>query len=184
MPRRKSRKHAKSTVAIIVLIFQAITAIISVIALAIVAYYKWATKITQPKRRIAAYLAPVCLVALLAILGSATTPAEPTFEPVARTAPQPAYKYDDQFESTGGDSPDSTPEVEPTVATQPQPSVEPEPEVPELEPVIAPEPITTGTGFVSGTCKDLKAQGLGPFYPGDANYTNKRDRDNDGIACE
>ena len=40
-------------------------------------------------------------------------------------------------------------------------------------------------GYVSGTCKDLKASGVGSnFTPGDANYTQKRDRDNDGVACE
>lgn len=39
--------------------------------------------------------------------------------------------------------------------------------------------------YVSGTCKDLRASGVGSdFRPGDANYTSARDRDNDGIACE
>lgn len=37
--------------------------------------------------------------------------------------------------------------------------------------------------YVNGTCKDLKASGVGSdFTPGDANYTSARDRDNDGIA--
>jgi len=42
------------------------------------------------------------------------------------------------------------------------------------------------SGYIAGTCKSLKAQGLGPFYrsQGDPNYTTKRDRDGDGIACE
>lgn len=40
-------------------------------------------------------------------------------------------------------------------------------------------------GFVSGTCKDLRKQGVGSnFTPGDPNYSSSRDRDNDGIACE
>ena len=40
-------------------------------------------------------------------------------------------------------------------------------------------------GYVSGTCKALKASGVGSdFRPGDANYTSARDRDNDGVACE
>ena len=40
-------------------------------------------------------------------------------------------------------------------------------------------------GYVSGTCKELAASGVGSnFIPGDANYTSKRDRDNDGVACE
>jgi len=40
-------------------------------------------------------------------------------------------------------------------------------------------------GYVSGTCKDLKAMGVGSdFRPGDANYTSARDRDGDGVACE
>jgi len=40
-------------------------------------------------------------------------------------------------------------------------------------------------GYVSGTCKELKAMGVGSdFRPGDANYTLDRDRDGDGVACE
>jgi hypothetical protein len=40
-------------------------------------------------------------------------------------------------------------------------------------------------GYVSGTCKDLRASGVGSnFTPGDANYTPERDRDEDGVACE
>ncbi|MBE9031813.1 excalibur calcium-binding domain-containing protein [filamentous cyanobacterium LEGE 11480] len=38
--------------------------------------------------------------------------------------------------------------------------------------------------FVEGTCKELNKQGWGNFPEGDPNYTAKRDRDNDGIACE
>ena len=42
-----------------------------------------------------------------------------------------------------------------------------------------------GDSHVSGTCKDLKANGVGSnFTPGDANYTSARDRDSDGVACE
>jgi uncharacterized protein YkwD len=40
------------------------------------------------------------------------------------------------------------------------------------------------SGYVAGTCKELKAQGLSDFRPGDPNYTSARDRDNDGVACE
>lgn len=45
---------------------------------------------------------------------------------------------------------------------------------------------TPKSGYIAGSCKLLKAQGLGPFYKsrGDANYTTARDRDGDGIACE
>lgn len=40
-------------------------------------------------------------------------------------------------------------------------------------------------GYVSGTCKDLRSRGVGSnFTPGDPNYTARRDRDQDGIACE
>ena len=47
-------------------------------------------------------------------------------------------------------------------------------------------PIVEAQGsYVSGTCKKLKASGVGSdFRPGDANYTSGRDRDNDGVACE
>ena len=39
-------------------------------------------------------------------------------------------------------------------------------------------------GYVAGTCKYLRSLGLSRFRPGDANYTRRRDRDNDGVACE
>ncbi len=48
-------------------------------------------------------------------------------------------------------------------------------------PIVEPQ----GGGYVGGTCKDLKASGVGSnFTPGDANYTSARDRDGDGVACE
>ena len=40
------------------------------------------------------------------------------------------------------------------------------------------------SGYVAGTCKELRAMGLSDFRPGDPNYSTSRDRDNDGIACE
>lgn len=53
------------------------------------------------------------------------------------------------------------------------------------EPEAALSVIETQGGYVSGTCKDLKASGVGSdFRPGDANYTSARDRDGDGVACE
>ena len=39
-------------------------------------------------------------------------------------------------------------------------------------------------GFIKGTCASLKKLGLGNFERGDPNYTEARDRDEDGIACE
>ncbi len=48
-------------------------------------------------------------------------------------------------------------------------------------------PAKTRLGYIPGTCKALKKQGIyGPFYrdQGDPNYTPERDRDRDGIACE
>ena len=39
-------------------------------------------------------------------------------------------------------------------------------------------------GFIKGSCASLKKLGLGNFREGDPNYTQSRDRDNDGLACE
>lgn len=57
------------------------------------------------------------------------------------------------------------------------------------QPVEKPETalsvVETQGSYVSGTCKALKASGVGSnFTPGDANYTPERDRDDDGVACE
>ena len=55
----------------------------------------------------------------------------------------------------------------------------------EAEPTPSPVANDQG-GYIAGTCKQLKAQGLGPFYQSqnDPNYTAARDRDQDGIACD
>ena len=56
-----------------------------------------------------------------------------------------------------------------------------------VKPIATPSPVATAqSDYISGTCKQLKAQGLGPFYQSgnDPNYTSARDRDRDGIACE
>ena len=42
----------------------------------------------------------------------------------------------------------------------------------------------SSVGYVAGSCKYLKSLGLSRFTPGDPNYTSRRDRDNDGVACE
>lgn len=39
-------------------------------------------------------------------------------------------------------------------------------------------------GFIKGSCASLIKLGLGNFERGDPNYTESRDRDEDGIACE
>jgi hypothetical protein len=42
----------------------------------------------------------------------------------------------------------------------------------------------SGGGYIAGNCEDLKSRGLSDFRPGDPNYTNRRDGDADGVACE
>ena len=42
----------------------------------------------------------------------------------------------------------------------------------------------SGRGYIAGSCKYLKSLGLSRFTPGDPNYTSRRDRDGDGVACE
>ncbi|KAM3106174.1 excalibur calcium-binding domain-containing protein [Phormidesmis sp. 146-33] len=79
--------------------------------------------------------------------------------------------------------------IEPSVKAEVKPSpVETQLTQTEATPTPMPEetiaPVQEKSGYVAGTCKELKAQGLSDFRPGDANYTAKRDRDNDGVACE
>lgn len=84
--------------------------------------------------------------------------------------------------SCNGDTNRPVPQPEPAPA--PQPAPQPTYTAPTPQPsYTAPAP-SSGGGYVSGSCKDLNAQGLGNFRPGDPNYTASRDRDNDGIACE
>ncbi len=81
--------------------------------------------------------------------------------------------------------------VKPTVKVEAQPSpVDIPTQTPSSETAqpALPEETTTSapdtSGFVAGTCKELRAQGLSDFRPGEPNYTKKRDCDNDGVACE
>lgn len=55
--------------------------------------------------------------------------------------------------------------------------------------VAKPKPVSqpvsnNGRGYIAGTCKYLRSLGMSRFRPGDPNYTRKRDRDRDGVACE
>lgn len=68
-------------------------------------------------------------------------------------------------------------------ASTPAPAPAPRPVYTAPAPQPTPAP-ATGGGYIAGSCKDLKALGLGNFRRGDPNYTATRDRDNDGIACE
>ena len=45
-------------------------------------------------------------------------------------------------------------------------------------------PAKETSGYVAGTCKQLRAMGLSDFRPGDPNYTSRRDRNHDGVACQ
>lgn len=46
------------------------------------------------------------------------------------------------------------------------------------------QPASGSREYVAGTCKYLRSLGLSRFTPGDPNYTRRRDRDGDGVACE
>ena len=87
-------------------------------------------------------------------------------------------------------SPVATPSPSPsTVISSPKPVPSPtvfssvSESTPEQKVEATPESKET-SGYVAGTCKDLRAMGLSDFRPGDPNYSTSRDRDNDGIACE
>ena len=88
-------------------------------------------------------------------------------------------------------SPSLSPEVvKPTVKVETQsspvatPTQTPSPEAAQPVPQETPTPAPDTSGFVAGTCKELRAKGLSDFRPGDPNYTSSRDRDKDGVACE
>ena len=62
---------------------------------------------------------------------------------------------------------------------------EPEPETPMEETIEEEVYVEQATPSVSySTCKEYNSAGLGNFTPDDPEYTSKRDRDGDGIACE
>lgn len=183
MPRRR-KKQAKSIPALIAFPWQVLAAVVSAIALATMAYHRWASKIVNPKWRRTAYLSPVALLMIGSLIGLLASP-----------TPEPESAYINSSEPTEVIEADSVNDIEQLEVT-PEPQVETEEVEPEpepyieteaeayVEPYVEPESVNIGIGYIEGSCGDLKAQGLGPFYPGDANYTSKRDRDKDGIACE
>lgn len=179
MPRRR-KKQAQSTAALITLTLKALVALGSAVVLAIMAYYRWAAKIVNPKWRRTAYLSPIVLLVIGATIGSLSSP---------NPEPESAYLYSPEPTEVVEANSVEEPEVEPEPAeTEPEPQpelyVEAQAAEPYVEPEAEPEPENIGISYAVGTCKELKARGLGPFYPGEANYNSKRDRDNDGIACE
>lgn len=70
-----------------------------------------------------------------------------------------------------------TPTDKPATDKPASPAPTPEP----TEEAVQPD---TPSGYIEGNCGDLAARGLSRFRPGDPNYTARRDRDGDGIACE
>jgi hypothetical protein len=77
------------------------------------------------------------------------------------------------------------PAPEPAVVTT-EPAPEPEPEVapePEPEPE-APEPEPEPDTVFYANCSEVRAAGADPIRRGDPGYSEKLDRDGDGIACE
>ena len=70
----------------------------------------------------------------------------------------------------------------PEVVVAPELDLAPEPEE---EVYYEPETDYASSGIPAySTCKDYNDAGYGNFVPGDPEYTSRRDRDNDGIACE
>ena len=148
------------------------------------AYYRWAAKVANPKWRRTAYLLPVVLLTIVSIIGLLSSPTpEPESAYVHSAEPTAAFTAD-PIEDAEAPKVQPDPQIETEkLDPEPEPYGEPEAEA-YTEPYIEPEPVSAGTGYIAGTCSDLKARGLAPFYPGDANYTSKRDRDNDAVACE
>ncbi len=105
----------------------------------------------------------------------------------AQESPSPAVT------TSASPSPSPSPKVvKPSIKAEVKPSPVETPaaqETPvEATPTPTPEETVPSTqeqsGYVAGTCKELKAQGLSDFRSGDPNYTSSRDRDGDGVACE
>ncbi len=74
------------------------------------------------------------------------------------------------------EAPQRPPASTPTPVSTPAPVSTPE-EHSEVQPVAV-------AGISDSTCKEYNALGYGNFTPSDPEYTSRRDRDSDGIACE
>lgn len=88
-------------------------------------------------------------------------------DPVGKTVSQSNVKATDKG------SPDTLYTSEPEIETPIEETVEEEVYVEQTAPAV-----------YYSTCKEYNDAGLGNFTPDDPEYTSKRDRDSDGIACE
>lgn len=156
-----------------------VTSILDATATFLTTYYSWAKTLTNKKLAIGVMLVPpvFAIGTVNLVFGSVST------ENFNSTITDTQIAESTQnLEST---------ENENTVASQPaeQPSrqieltarenIGPAPN----SPVIL-TPITQAPPVSYRTCKEFNAAGYGDFRPGDPEYTARRDRDNDGIACE
>ena len=150
----------------------------------------WEVKISKlrvkfPKMTTAALAMPVLLLLFQIPNLDTESSLEPVGRPAAPSQPEAAVEVSPGLSASPQESLvlENESEVSTDSLSETEPSVE-SVDNPAPESYLEPAPASGRAGFIAGTCKRLKAQGLGPFYEGDINYTPQRDRDNDGIACE
>ena len=83
---------------------------------------------------------------------------------------------------TNTETPNTT--VKPVPSPAPTTKPTPKPVVAVTPPPAPKQTTSSNSGYIDGTCGDLKKLGKGNFLRGDPNYTSTRNRDKDGVACE
>lgn len=112
-----------------------------------------------------------------------TTSAAPTTSPAATTA-SPSIAPTTESVAAVVETPQYVPVPDPEPERQyvPQPVYTPEPAYTAPAPLAAiPE---APANVVYANCDAVRAAGAAPIYAGQAGYSSKLDRDNDGVGCE
>lgn len=136
----------------------AVTVGVGTIAAAIDAGYSWA--VSQ------GILAPIAGIPLVTIPGLIEQQPAPTPAPAPAPAPDPAPAA-----------------PEPTPAPVPAPAPAPAPAKPAAVQPAAPA-IKPAASAYYPNCTAARKAGVAPIYRGEPGYSEKLDRDHDGIACE
>lgn len=134
----------------------AVTVGVGTIAAAIDAGYSWA--VSQ------GILAPIAGIPLVTIPGLIEQPAAPTPAPAPEPAPDPAPA-----------APAPAPAQDPALAATPAQPAAAKPTAPAIK---------AATSAYYPNCTAARKAGVAPIYRGEPGYSEKLDRDHDGIACE
>ena len=142
-------------------------------------YYSWADSVKNRKIAIALMAVPPLIMFGLLSEPNSLQSSSGRIEPSEQVEPSPTVAPDNPLVLEDETAVEPTVELEPTA--EPEPATIPEPV---LSLSFTEEVAPTASRPSYSTCKDYNAAGYGNFSRSDLEYSSRRDRDGDGVACE